>query len=148
MSGGDYGARKMKRSMSSPHSISGFTLIELLIVIVILGLLMSLVAPAMFSKVDSTKVKTAQAQMEMFRTALDTYRLDMGGYPRTLDALRESNEPGWDGPYLPRAIPKDPWGNDYFYDPTPVGDAPFSLQSYGSDGMPGGQDDAEDITYQ
>lgn len=129
-------------------SIQGFTLIELLIVIVILGLLMSLVAPTMFSKVDSTKVKTAKAQMEMFRTALDTYYLDLNKYPNKLEDLRESNEPGWDGPYLPRALPKDPWGNDYVYDPVPTRDAPFSLQSYGKDGMPGGEDDAADLVYE
>ena len=63
-----------------PH-VRGFTLIELLIVIVILGLLLSLVAPAMFSKVSSSQRKTAMAQMQMLATALDTYRLDLGGYP-------------------------------------------------------------------
>jgi general secretion pathway protein G len=80
----------------------GFTLIELLIVIVILGLLMSLVAPAMFSKVDSTKEKTARAQMQMIETALDTYRLDMGDYPTQLKDLVQSDSVGWDGPYMPK----------------------------------------------
>ena len=65
----------------------GFTLIELLIVIVILGLLYSLVAPAMFSKVDSTKVKTAQIQLEMLRTSMEAFRLDMGDYPEALSQL-------------------------------------------------------------
>ena len=81
---------------------AGFSLIELLIVIVILGLLMSLVAPTMFSKVDSTKIKTARAQMQMMQTALDTYRLDMGEYPKNINDLIQSDQPGWDGPYLPK----------------------------------------------
>jgi general secretion pathway protein G len=88
----------------------GFTLIELLIVIVILGLLMSLVAPAMFSKVDSTKEKTARAQMQMIETALDTYRLDMGDYPTQLKDLVQSDSVGWDGPYMPKKFPVTPGG--------------------------------------
>lgn len=125
----------------------GFTLIELLIVIVILGLLMSLVAPAMFSKVDSSKIKTAQAQMEMFRTALDTYRLDMGDFPSSLEELRSSDKNGWDGPYLPKSLPTDPWGNPYVYRVPGEDGAPFLMLSYGKDGKAGGEDDAADIVY-
>ena len=108
--------RRVNELNRSAWSVNkGFTLIELLIVIVILGLLYSLVAPAMFSKVDSTKVKTAQIQLEMLRTSIEAYRLDMGDYPNALSELRESSGAGWDGPYLPKSVPKDPWGNDYFY---------------------------------
>ena len=125
----------------------GFTLIELLIVIVILGLLMSLVAPAMFSKVDSTKVKTARAQMQMIETALDTYRLDMGEYPENLAALLQSSAFGWDGPYMPKRIPEDPWGNSYNYVPPGSDDRPFQLLSLGKDGTPGGEDNAADVIH-
>jgi general secretion pathway protein G len=123
----------------------GFTLIELLIVIVILGLLLSLVAPAMFSKVTSSQKKTAKAQMQMLTTALDTYRLDVGGYPETLEELRKSAKAGWDGPYLPREVPVDPWGNPYVYKTPGDGGAPYDLRSYGKDGKPGGSGDDEDI---
>jgi general secretion pathway protein G len=127
---------------------NGFTLIELLIVIVILGLLYSLVAPAMFSKVDSTKVKSAQIQLEMLRTSMEAFRLDMGDYPETLLHLRESSGAGWDGPYLPKSVPKDPWGNDYYYKvPGDNGDA-FTLMSFGKDGAEGGTDDDADIRYE
>ena len=126
----------------------GFTLIELLISIVILGLLMSLVAPAMFSKVDSTKIKTAKAQMQMMQTALDTYRLDLGNYPSSLAALYDSEIEGWDGPYISKAVPNDPWGNKYFYEsPGPNGQN-FLLISRGKDGQVGGEDDSEDIIHQ
>ena len=125
----------------------GFTLIELLIVIVILGLLMSLVAPTMFSKVDSTKVKTARAQMQMIETALDTYRLDMGDYPKTLIALLKSDATGWDGPYMPKKVPDDPWGNAYDYAfPGPDGE-PYQLLSLGKDGALGGEDSAADVVH-
>lgn len=126
----------------------GFTLIELLIVMVIMGLLMSLVAPAMFSKVDSTKVKTAEAQMQMLATALDTYRLDLGRYPANLEALRASQEAYWDGPYLPKEIPLDPWGNAYQYAPSDGGQKSYELKSLGADGKEGGTDDGADILYQ
>ena len=125
----------------------GFTLIELLIVIVILGLLMSLVAPTMFSKVDSTKVKTARAQMQMIETALDTYRLDMNEYPETLAKLLNSDADGWDGPYMPKKIPNDPWGNPYNYTSTAQSGLPYELFSMGKDGKVGGEDAASDVVH-
>lgn len=127
---------------------SGFTLIELLIVIVILGLLYSLVAPAMFSKVDSTKVKSAQIQLEMLRTSMEAFRLDLGDYPSSLSELREPSGAGWDGPYLPKSVPKDPWGNDYFYKVPGVSGLAFTLMSFGKDGTEGGTGDAADIRYE
>ena len=134
--------------MQNHRKQSGFTMIELLIVVVILGLLMSLVAPTMFSKVDSTKIKTASAQMQMLETSLATYWLDMGEYPTKLDDLFSSSLAGWDGPYLPKAVPNDPWSNPYSYQsPGPDGE-PFVLMSFGKDGRPGGEDDAEDIIHQ
>lgn len=125
----------------------GFTLIELLIVIVILGLLASLVAPSMFSKVDSSKIKTAQTQMKMMETALDTYRLDMGNYPTALNELVKSDKSGWDGPYLPKDIPLDPWGNQYVYQSPGLDGALYTLLSRGKDGKEGGEDDNADIIH-
>lgn len=124
---------------------SGFTLIELLIVIVILGLLMSLVAPKMFSKVDSSKRKTALAQMQMLQTSLDTYRLDIGDYPSNLNELRSSEQPNWDGPYISKSVPNDPWGRAYVYQSPGENGEDYTLMSYGKDGKAGGQDDNEDI---
>ena len=126
----------------------GFTLIELLIVIVILGLLMSLVAPTMFSKVGSAKAKTAKAQMQMLETALDTYRLDLGDYPKTLTELLKSDKLGWDGPYMPKKTPDDPWGHPYVYQsPGPTGQ-PYLLLSYGKDGREGGEDESADLIHE
>ena len=134
--------------MKSNHKTKGFTLIELLIVIVILGLLMSLVAPKMFSKVGSSKQKTAKAQMQMLQTSLDTYRLDVGDYPTSLNELRQSNTPNWDGPYIPKSVPNDPWGTAYVYQsPGPNGED-FLLMSYGKDGQPAGKDESEDLVHQ
>ena len=127
---------------------SGFTLIELLIVIVILGLLASLVAPQMFSKVDSSQVRTAETQMRMIESSLNTFRLDVGRYPDNLNELISSDKTGWDGPYLPRAVPMDPWGNPYVYAIPGAEGKPFSLLSYGRDGRSGGNDLDADIVLQ
>ncbi len=127
----------------------GFTLIELLIVMVIIGLLASLVAPTMFKKVSGAKRKTARAQIELLGTALDSYRLDNDVYPTTaqgLEALRDKPEGArnWDGPYMPKNIPNDPWGNKYSYK-SPGDHGDYDLISYGVDGQSGGDDDKGDI---
>ena len=127
----------------------GFTLIELLIVMVILGLLAALVGPRMFGKTGKAKQKAAKAQISLFETAVDTYRLDVGRFPTTdqgLKALRErpENESKWDGPYLPKDIPLDPWGNEYeFKSPGEHGD--YDIVSFGADGAPGGEGEDSDI---
>lgn len=130
---------------------NGFSLIELLIVMVIIGLLAGLVGPKMFGKVDSSKQKAAKAQISLFETALDMYRLDMGTYPTTdmgLAALRVNPDDGdtrWDGPYLPKELPLDPWQNAYHYaSPSEHGD--YEIICYGADGEEGGVELDADIT--
>lgn len=132
----------------SRHS-KGFTLLELLVVMVIIGLLVSYVGPKYFSQLGKSEVKTAKAQMNALEKALDTYRLDVGHYPTTEQGLAAlfiapSNEAKWQGPYLKKAVPQDPWGNAYLYK-TPGEHGDVDLLSYGSDGHVGGQGDAGDI---
>ncbi len=127
----------------------GFSLIELLIVMVILGLLAALVGPKMFGKVGTSKQKTAKTQISLFESALDTYRLDTGKYPSTeqgMQALRVKPQgiTKWEGPYLPKDIPPDPWGNPYQYK-SPGDHGPFDIISFGSDGKPGGEGEDLDI---
>ncbi|HSO66220.1 MAG TPA: type II secretion system major pseudopilin GspG, partial [Desulfatirhabdiaceae bacterium] len=130
------------------NSQKGFTLIELLVVIIILGLLSALVAPKFFGKVDKAKLKTAKTQIELFGSALDEFRLDNGRYPTSeegLNSLREKpgNLANWDGPYLPKTIPLDPWGNPYQYR-SPGEHGPYDLISYGGDGAAGGEGNDKD----
>jgi len=127
----------------------GFTLFEILVVITILGLLAALVGPRLFGKVSGAKQKAAKAQIELFGTALDTFRLDVGRYPTTdegLKALREkpSGADAWQGPYLPKEIPVDPWGKNYVYR-CPGDHGEYDLISYGLDGVEGGEGENQDI---
>lgn len=136
---------KLKKHVYS----NGFTLLELLVVIVIIGLLASYVGPRYFSQVGKSEVQTARAQMVAFEQALDQYRLDVGHFPNTekgLDALQKNlnNNQKWNGPYLKKDVPLDPWGNAYQYrSPGEHGD--YDIMSYGADGRTGGDGSAADI---
>ena len=128
---------------------AGFTLLELLVVIVIIGLLAGYVAPRYFAQVGKSEIKVAQAQIDGLGKALDQYRLDTGHYPTVEQGLpaltvRPAEEPKWDGPYLKKVAPPDPWGQPYHYRaPGEHGD--YDLFSYGKDGREGGTGDNVDI---
>lgn len=127
----------------------GFTLLELLVVMLIIGLLAGYVAPQYFKQVGKSEVKTARAQIEALGKALDQYRLDTGHYPTTEQGLaalmaKPANETKWDGPYLKKAVPADPWGAPYQYK-RPGEHGEYDLWSFGKDGQAGGTEEAADI---
>ena len=138
--------------MNKPHRArhAGFTLLELLVVVAIIGLLVGYVAPRYFGQIGKSEVATAKAQIDALEKALEQYRLDTGRYPASelgLAALvtRPQNEPKWNGPYLKKAVPLDPWGKPYVYkQPGERGD--FDLVSFGRDGQAGGNGDNADIS--
>ncbi len=137
------------RSMACMAKNKGFTLLELLVVLVILGLLAGYVAPKYFAQVGKSEVKTARAQIEGIEKALDQYRIDVGHYPSTEQGLaalntKPADEPRWDGPYLKKALPNDPWGKPYQYR-MPGEHGEVDIFSYGRDGQPGGTGDGADI---
>jgi general secretion pathway protein G len=133
---------------------SGFTLIEILVVIVVIAILATLVAPNVFQHVGAAKDATARSQIEMLSAALDAYRLDNGRYPTTqqgLNALWEMPQvdppANWRSPYLRKPVPNDPWGRPYVYlSPGEANPTGFDLLSYGGDGQPGGEGENADVT--
>ena len=128
----------------------GFTLLEVMIVVFILGLLATLVAPKIVGRADDARRTKAIADMKAIEQALNLYRLDSGGYPTTeqgLEALvrkpdRAPVPRAWNpNGYLERA-PEDPWGHPYVY----VADGGrFTLKSYGADGVEGGEGKFADL---
>ena len=122
----------------------GFTLIEILVVMAIIAMLAVMVAPNIFNQRAGAQRDAALSQISSLEAALDTYRLDVGEYPDSLAGLIEndSGRAAWNGPYLRRDVPKDPWQNDYVYD---ANGQEFSLISFGPDGEQGGEGDDADI---
>lgn len=116
---------------------------------VIIGLLAALVGPRVFRGLGEGKSNAAKAQIELFGQALDQYRLDMGYYPTTEQGLTalvtNSGEEKWQGPYLKKGVPQDPWGKPYTYQ-SPGTHGEYDLFTYGRDGRAGGEGEDKDVT--
>jgi len=128
----------------------GFTLIELIVVLVILGLLAAVVGPRIYDKLARGKEQIARIQITEFEGALQLFALDMGRFPTTsegLEALRSNpgNLPSWNGPYVKKELPLDPWGKAYVYHNPGTHGTDFDLYSYGPDGVEGGEGENTDI---
>jgi general secretion pathway protein G len=130
------------------HAGKGFTLVELLVVLVILGLLAALVTPKIFPKLGKGKQAAAKAQIGLLEQTLDQFRLDCGRYPTTQEGMGALMiNPGienWDGPYLKKDVPHDPWGKPYNYT-SPGTHGEYDLYSYARDGNPGGEGEDRDV---
>ncbi len=140
----------MNPRLRSLRQSRGFTLLELLVVLVVLGLLAGIVGPKYFAQLGKSEAKVARAQIEGLAKALDLYRLDVGRYPTSEQGLaalvaRPSDEPKWDGPYLQKGVPRDPWSRDYQYR-SPGENGEYDLLSLGKDGQPGGDGENAEIT--
>ena len=133
-----------------PAAAAGFTLLELLVVLVILGLLASVTAPAVARYLGGAKVDAAKLQIQNISTTLDMYRLDTGSYPSPQDGLRAlvqrpAAAQRWNGPYLRKPdMIKDPWGREYQYR-TPGERAEVEVFTLGADNATGGTGENQDL---
>ena len=125
----------------------GFTLIELLIVMAIIAMLAAIVGPKVIGSMDGAQRDAAKGQIALLEQALDTYRLDVGRYPATLDGLRQndSGNKRWNGPYLKKNVPTDPWDQAYHYQTPGSHNNDYDLYTYGSDLQEGGEGKTADI---
>ena len=133
----------------------GYSLLEILVVLAIMAILASVVAPRLFAQVDKAKITAAKAQVKSLRLALDAYRLDSGRYPSAEEGLNllvenNSNAFSWYGPYIDGDVPLDPWGTPYIYVPSRLNEnggmtTPYVI-TLGSDGLEGGTGYAADIS--
>jgi general secretion pathway protein G len=138
------------RPITPPMPARGFTLLELLVVIVIIGLLAAYVGPKYFAQLGKSETTVAKAQIEAFEKALDTFRLDVGRYPTSEEGLaallvKPASATKWNGPYLKKDVPQDPWAHAYLYK-SPGSKTEFEILSYGRDGQAGGAGPDADIS--
>jgi general secretion pathway protein G len=144
--------RSSSPASPGPRRSRGFTLLELLVVVAIIALLAAYVGPKYFSQVGKTEHSLAKAQVEALARALGAYRLDVGRFPTSEEGLaalvaRPAGATKWNGPYLEKAVPPDPWGRPYLYRSPGAQGGDFDLQSLGKDGQVGGEGEAADIQH-
>lgn len=142
-----YGAKSLTPIPISRYA--GFTLLELLVVILIIGLLAAIVTPRYFEQLGKSNTKIARVQIHSLGKALDQYRLDVGHFPSTEQGLKSlftkpNDEEKWQGPYLVRAVPPDPWGREFIYK-SPGDHDGYDISSLGADGQVGGTGENTDV---
>lgn len=137
----------MKRHVGAMRAQAAFTLVELLLVLVILALIAGLVLPGIIGKAEGAKVRAAGSQIDRISMSVETFYLDTGTTPDSLDELVDepSDVTGWNGPYIKRSLLNDPWGREYQYR-SPGQHRDFDIYSFGADGQMGGEGKNADIT--
>ena len=125
----------------------GFTFIETIVTISIILILSAAVGFSAIKYIEQAKIASCRNQIETLRLALQSYLLDCGNFPTEVQGLQALWEKPiiapvpdrWEGPYLDRKLPRDPWGSDYVYKNPGDKNLPFTIMSYGSDGKAGGE---------
>jgi general secretion pathway protein G len=133
-------------------SLRGIARRDLLMTLVVVALLLGVAAPRLMQRQQHPEASVARVQLEALHKALQAYRVDVGHYPSEAQGLQALAQPPadadrarWRGPYFPDAVPTDPWGGRYVYQPQGTVGRGYALYSLGRDGAPGGQGEDADI---
>jgi general secretion pathway protein G len=131
----------------------GFTLIEIMVVVVILAILGTLVAPQIIGRIDEARVTKARNDLRLYESALDMYRMDNFRYPTTDQGLQalvsKPSDPSiknWRPEGYVKQLVQDPWNRDYVYQSPGTNGAPYDLYTLGADGQPGGEGADADLS--
>jgi general secretion pathway protein G len=138
-----------KPKIRNQKSRRAFTLIELVVVILILAILAAMIVPRIVGRTGDAKRARALSDIKTLSDSIELFHQDCDRYPTTQEGFSvlttaPSDSPTWRGPYLKKSVGTDPWGNEYDYQL--IDERNYSIKSYGSDGAPGGDGDATDIT--
>lgn len=141
----------MLRLRGKTRSTAAFTLMEIILVVVIIGIMLTLVAPRITGRTRQAKETAARNQIKALETALQQFEFDVGDFPQNLESLIEKpsdvDDETWRGPYLmDNVVPKDPWKREYHYRTPGENLKDFDLWSDGKDGQAGTEDDITNWT--
>ena len=143
------GASIIRNPQSAIRNLRGFTLVELMLVIVIISVLAAMVVPRLVGRTEQAMTARAKSDIAAIGLGLDLYELDVAQYPDSLEELVAREAPSqlsqdqrakWNGPYLKKGLPKDPWGRSYEYKKESQHHQDYDLSSLGHDGQPGNDD--------
>ncbi len=125
---------------ASENRKAGFTLVEILLVVAILGILSGVAVISLKGRTKSASISATRTSIKAIQTAIDTYEVDNGAYPASLQGLlTKTSENNWNGPYLKDGrTPKDAWGTEFGY--SLKGDS-YEIRSAGPDTQMGSSDD-------
>jgi general secretion pathway protein G len=131
----------------------GFTFIETVVTITIILIMSAGVGFSAMRYIEGARLAACKNQIETLRLALQSYYLQCGAYPTQAQGLMALWEkpviapapPLWNGPYLEKQVPKDPWGHEYIYKNPGEKNLPWTIMSYGADGQEGGEGQNADI---
>ena len=137
----------MLNTKNRKRGMAGFTLVELMLVLVILGTLAAIVVPKLSGRTEKARMTAAQTDISNLELTLNMFEVEVGHYPETDDGLYAlvedlEDDENWDGPYLDKGVPLDPWDNEYIYEyPGRYNINGFDLYSMGPDDKEGTEDD-------